>query len=89
MMFSKIKFYNFYNIFFNFGIFFPNYLLIFKDSIPFLLGLVMFGMGMTLNFNQVKKVLLKPYLILIAVCLQFTVMPLAAYFLIKIFRYST
>ena len=85
MIFSKLSFILFIIFFLIFGFFLPNYLLIFKDSIPFLLGLVMFGMGMTLNFNQVKKVLLKPYLILIAVCLQFTVMPLAAYFLIKIF----
>ena len=85
MIFSKLSFILFIIFFLTFGFFLPNYLLIFKDSIPFLLGLVMFGMGMTLNFNQVKKVLLKPYLILIAVCLQFTVMPLAAYLLIKIF----
>ena len=85
MIFSKLSFILFIIFFLIFGFFLPNYLLIFKDSIPFLLGLVMFGMGMTLNFNQVKKVLLKPYLILIAVCLQFTVMPLAAYLLIKIF----
>ena len=40
----------------------------------------MFGMGMTINFTQVKKVLSKPHLIFIAVCLQFTVMPFAVIF---------
>ena len=39
----------------------------------------MFGMGMTLNFSKVKKVLSKPYVIVTAVCLQFSAMPLAAY----------
>ena len=55
MIFSKLSFILFIIFFLIFGFFLPNYLLIFKDSIPFLLGLVMFGMGMTLNFNQVKK----------------------------------
>ncbi len=45
----------------------------------------MFAMGMTLNFPQMKKVFFKPLIILITVCLQFTVMPLTAFFLIRIF----
>ena len=45
----------------------------------------MFAMGMTLNFSKVKKVLSKPIVIIIAVCLQFSAMPLAGYVLIKVF----
>ncbi len=85
MILFKLSFVLFILFFLTFGFFLPHSLLIFKNYIPVLLGLVMFGMGMTINFTQVKKVLSKPYLIFIAVCLQFTVMPFAAYLLVKVF----
>ena len=36
----------------------PNLLSNLKDLIPFFLGLIMFGMGMTLDLNDLKKVFL-------------------------------
>ena len=85
MIFSKLSFIIFIIFFLTLSIILPNSLSVFKNFIPFFLGLVMFGMGMTLNFSKVKKVLSKPYVIVTAVCLQFSAMPLAAYILIKIF----
>ena len=85
MIFSKLSFIIFIIFFLTLSIILPNSLSVFKNFIPVFLGFVMFCMGMTLNFSKVKKVLSKPYVIVTAVCLQFSAMPLAAYILIKIF----
>ena len=82
---SKLSFILFISTFLTLGYLFPSFLSSLKGFIPLLLGFVMFGMGMTLNFSQIRNVLLKPQIILITVFLQFTVMPLTAYFLIQIF----
>jgi len=50
-----------------------------KPSIIPLLVVIMLGMGMTLSFEDFRRVLASPKVILIGVCLQFLVMPLAAY----------
>ena len=89
MILSKLSFVLFIIFFLILGLVSPNSLILFKDFIPVFLGIVMFGMGITLNFSQVKKVLLKPYIILMAVCLQYTVMPMAAYIIIKFFDISS
>jgi len=44
----------------------------------------MFGMGMTIDFKDIKRVLSQPIWIVITVVLQFTIMPLIAFFLIKL-----
>jgi len=51
----------------------------YKDIIVPLLALVMFCMGMTLNWRDFKAVLKKPVVIAIAVGIQFLLMPLFAY----------
>ena len=53
--------------------------------IPFMLGVVMFGMGMTLTPNDFREVLRRPVEVLIGVVAQFTIMPLIAFALTKIF----
>ena len=50
-----------------------------KPTIVPLLGLVMFGMGMTLNWNSFAEALRRPGTLVLGAALQFLVMPLAAY----------
>ena len=54
-------------------------------TINYLLGVVMFGMGMTLNLNDFKIVFSRPRDVLIGCAAQFTVMPLLAVALSKVF----
>lgn len=54
-------------------------------QISWMLGLVMFGMGMTLTFDDVKMVAKRPWEIGIGALAQFTIMPLVAYALAKCF----
>lgn len=53
--------------------------------ITILLGIVMFGMGMTLSLNDFKLILQHPKGVLIGVVSQFVVMPLLAFVLAKAF----
>jgi len=50
-----------------------------KPGIIPLLAVIMLAMGMTLTFDDFKRVGQQPRIILIGVCCQFLVMPLAAY----------
>jgi len=50
-----------------------------------LLGVVMFGMGLTLDLNDFKVVFSRPRDVLIGFFAQFTVMPLLAWLLVKTF----
>jgi len=50
-----------------------------KPAIVPLLGLVMFGMGMTLAWGNFAEVLRRPGIVLLGTLLQFLVMPLAAW----------
>ncbi len=50
-----------------------------KPAIPWLLGVVMFGMGMTLSAESFAEVFKRPGVIALGVALQFLVMPLAAW----------
>ena len=50
-----------------------------------MLGIIMFGMGLTLSANDLKIVLSRPKDILIGCLTQFTVMPLLAWGLTKVF----
>ncbi|MBQ6005583.1 MAG: bile acid:sodium symporter family protein [Selenomonadaceae bacterium] len=54
--------------------------------IPILLGVIMFGMGMTLRVEDFKEIFRRPRDVLIGVLAQFTIMPLLAYALAKIFQ---
>ncbi|MBR5208839.1 MAG: bile acid:sodium symporter family protein, partial [Paludibacteraceae bacterium] len=50
-----------------------------------ILGFIMLTMGLTLSLNDFKILLSRPVDILIGTCAQFTVMPLLAYSLCKVF----
>ncbi len=54
--------------------------------INYLLGVVMFGMGLTLNLQDFKIVFSRPKDILLGCLAQFTVMPLLAWALAKLFQ---
>lgn len=58
---------------------FPEPLVGLKPAILPLLGLVMFGMGVTLTLNQFAAVLRRPDIVGLGLALQFGVMPLAAW----------
>ena len=58
-----------------------------RSFIPYLLGLVMFGMGMTLKINELKSILKKPLWIIITIVLQYTIMPLLAFLIVYIFKF--
>ncbi|ARJ50480.1 bile acid:sodium symporter family protein [Staphylococcus lutrae] len=54
--------------------------------IPYLLGVVMLGMGLTVTVDDFKLVLKEPKAVLIGVALQYTIMPLTAYAVVKLFQ---
>ena len=56
--------------------------------ISLLLGIVMFGMGMTLSIGDFKLILKQPKGVIVGVLSQFIVMPLLAYILAKGFNLS-
>lgn len=53
-----------------------------------LLGIVMFGMGLTLKFSDFKVVFSHPKDVVIGCLAQFTIMPLLAFFLTRLFGLS-
>ncbi len=59
--------------------FWPGIYVDMKPAIVPLLGVVMFGMGMTLTWNSFAEVLRRPKVIGVGVLLQFIVMPLTAW----------
>ena len=54
-------------------------------TINYLLGVVMFGMGLTLNLKDFKIVFSRPKDVIIGCLAQFTVMPLLAWLLTRLF----
>ncbi len=88
MLLFRSSFLAFIFVFLIIGIFFPSKLSLFKNYIPFFLGLVMFLMGMTLELTDFKKILKKPSLFFFVTLLQFTIMPFTAFVLVKIFNIS-
>lgn len=54
--------------------------------VTYLLGIVMFGMGMTLRFEDFKLVFKRPKDVFIGALAQFTIMPALAWFLATIFQ---
>ena len=57
-----------------------------KAYITWMLGLIMFGMGMTMTLNDFKSVMQSPKAVAIGVAAQFVVMPSVAYVLCVLFR---
>jgi BASS family bile acid:Na+ symporter len=62
----------------------PNAFIPLKAAIIPLLGMVMFGMGMTLRGSDFLKVLRYPFPVLLGVTLQFLLMPFAAWVLARV-----
>lgn len=57
------------------------------SKITILLGIVMLGMGMTLKVEDFKFILQNPKNVLIGAIAQFTIMPLTAFLITKIFLF--
>ncbi|MCF0199070.1 MAG: bile acid:sodium symporter family protein [Bacteroidaceae bacterium] len=55
------------------------------SSVNWLLGVVMFGMGLTLRPNDFATVLVRPLPVLVGCAAQFSIMPLVAWALCKVF----
>jgi BASS family bile acid:Na+ symporter len=72
------------------ALFAPQTLSFIKTSyVNTLLGIVMFGMGLTLKPNDFKVVFSRPKDVIIGCIAQFTIMPLLAFLLTKIFNLPT
>ncbi|MCB1735774.1 MAG: bile acid:sodium symporter family protein [Gammaproteobacteria bacterium] len=67
---------------------FPSLFISLKPGIVPLLGLVMFGMGMTLTVANFADVLKRPRLIALGIAMQFAIMPLLAWLLSTVFTLS-
>ncbi len=65
---------------------FPDTYKQFAPYIPYLLGIVMFGMGITLTFNDFGEVFKHPKSVIVGVAGQFIIMPSVAFFLAKAFN---
>ncbi|QLB16590.1 sodium transporter [Mannheimia varigena] len=65
---------------------FPETFKQFVPWIPYLLGIVMLGMGLTLTFKDFAEVTKNPKSVIIGVIAQFAVMPSVAYGLVKTFN---
>ncbi|MCJ1667470.1 bile acid:sodium symporter family protein [Staphylococcus sp. NRL 19/737] len=68
------------------GFMFPKQLAPLGSTVPWLLGVVMLGMGMTINPKDFKLIFQTPRSVIIGVILQFAIMPSLAYIIVKIFQ---
>lgn len=68
-----------------FSIFWPEVMKPFAPKIPTLLGIIMFGMGMSLTPGDFRNVFKQPKNVAIGTVLQFIIMPAAAFALIHLF----
>ena len=68
------------------AIWIPEYFTWIGSYITILLGIVMFGMGMTLKLDDFKLILQHPKGVIIGIVSQFVIMPLLAFALAKIFN---
>lgn len=64
----------------------PNTFIWLKSYIPWMLGIIMFGMGMTMTLADFKGVMQSPKAVFIGVAAQFMVMPSLAFMLCKLFN---
>lgn len=64
----------------------PEFFVWLKAYIPWILGIIMLGMGMTMTVDDFKGVLQSPKAVLIGVVAQFVIMPGLAYVLCKLFN---
>jgi BASS family bile acid:Na+ symporter len=63
----------------------PGPFLALRDYNKLFFGLTMFGIGAVLQVEDFKRILQRPVIILIGCCAQFTIMPLGAFVLSKVF----
>lgn len=68
------------------AIWLPEYFTWIGSYITILLGIVMFGMGMTLKLDDFKLILQHPKGVIIGIVSQFVIMPLLAFTLAKVFN---
>ncbi len=61
------------------GIFFPVFIYVDQFLYYDFLGIIMFGMGLTLQADDFKESLRKPWHVIIGVIAQYTIMPLVAF----------
>ncbi len=57
----------------------------FKPAIPYALGIIMFGMGLTLRARDFAEIFRRPLQVLLGVAAQFIIMPLLAFLLVQVF----
>ncbi|MFV9422892.1 bile acid:sodium symporter family protein [Staphylococcus sp. Ze7] len=68
------------------GFIFPAQLATLSGWVPYLLGIVMLGMGLTIDPKDFKIVFQAPRSVIIGVILQYTIMPLTAFLIAKLFN---
>lgn len=68
--------------------YFPQGFLFLLPYVSILLGVVMFGMGLTLSPKDFSEVFHRPIQVVIGIVGQFILMPLIAFFLVKVFGLS-
>ena len=68
--------------------YFPQGFLFLLPYVSILLGVVMFGMGLTLSPKDFSEVFHRPIQVIIGIVGQFVLMPLIAFFLVKVFGLS-
>ncbi len=71
------------------GFIFPQHVATLGKWVPYLLGIVMLGMGLTITPNDFKMVFKAPRAVIIGVCLQFSIMPTLAFIIAKSFQFTT
>lgn len=70
-----------------FALFVPSTSNVIKTSyITYILGIIMFGMGLSVKASDFKEIFLRPKDVILGIISQFTLMPLIAYVLIVVFK---
>ncbi len=59
------------------------------DLITYGLGIIMLGMGLTLSLNDFKGVMKYPFLVVLGLILQYTIMPYSGWFCAEVFDLET
>ena len=68
------------------GFIFPTQLATLSSWVPYLLGIVMLGMGLTIDPKDFKIIFQAPRSVIVGVILQYTIMPLSAFLIVKLFQ---
>ncbi|MFH4902880.1 MULTISPECIES: bile acid:sodium symporter family protein [Staphylococcus] len=68
------------------GFIFPTQLATLSSWVPYLLGIVMLGMGLTIDPKDFKIIFQAPRSVIAGVILQYTIMPLSAFLIVKLFH---